>query len=179
MKIITTIFSIILIACNIYGQKNDNVDLDKVYNFINSTMTNDSIKFNLKDNTGFGIFIRDTSSILSDTIFNDRDRDFFRKQIQQLGRIKWEQGKISGANIIPQKDIRKVFKKKNGWERFRKKYGDCLTSFSLPIFSANFEYCIIYQWTQCDYLAGGGSTDLYKFENGKWIYIQSYSTGVS
>lgn len=166
-------------TCNISGQKNEIINSEKVYSFMNSTMTNDSIKFNLKDNTGFGIFIRDTSSILSDSIFNDSDRDFLRVQLVQLGKIKWEQGKISGATVIPLKDIRKVFKKKDGWERFRKKYGTCLTSFSLPIFSANFEYCVIYQWTQCDYLAGGGSTDLFKFENGKWIFIRSYSIGMS
>ncbi len=179
MKIISTFTLIILVACSIYGQKKEIINIEKVYSFINSTLTNDSIKFNLKDYSGFGIFIDDTLSILSDSLFNDADRDFFRKQFRQLGKIKWEQGKISGATILPQKDINKVFKRKGGWERFRKKYGDCLTSFSLPIFSANFEYCIIYQWTQCDYLAGSGSTNLYKFENGKWIYIQSYSIGVS
>lgn len=179
MKIITTITLIILVTCSVNGQKNEIINIDKVYSFVNFTLTYDSIKFNLKDYTGFGIFIDDTLSILSDSLFNDEDRAFFREQFTLLGKIKWEQGKISGATIIPKKDIKKVFKRKDGWERFRKKYGNCLTSFSLPIFSANFEYCIIYHWTQCDYLAGGGSTDLYKFDNGKWIFIQSYSIGMS
>ncbi len=179
MKTFTTISLIILISSNIFGQNTETVNLEKMYSFVNSTMTNDSIKFNLNENTGFGIFIDDTLSILSDSLFNDEDRAFFREQFALLGKIKWEQDKISGATIIPKKDIKKVFKRKGGWERFRKKYGNCLTSFSLPIFSANSEYCIIYRWTQCDYLAGGGSTDLYKFDNGKWIFIQSYSIGMS
>jgi len=179
LKIIPTISFILLIGYSVFGQKNDVINFEKVYGFINSTLTNDTIRFNLSDNTGFGMFIEDIASILTDSLFTSSDREYFREQLVMAGNLKWQQGKISGANVIPQKDIKKVFKKKGGWERFRKKYGNCLTSFSLPIFSANYEYCIIYQWTQCDYLAGGGSTDLYKYENGKWIFIQSYSIGMS
>jgi len=104
---------------------------------------------------------------------------FFKEQFAKLGKVKWQKGKITGANLIPQKEIKKIFKRKNGWKRFRKKYGNCLTSISLPIFNLNYDYCIIYHWTQCDYLAGSGSIDLFKLENGKWIYVKSYMYGIS
>lgn len=178
-KIITFITLLFLIGNNIYGQKTEVVNFEKVYSFINSTMTNDTIKFNLTDLTSFGVFGNDTTSILTDSLFNQADRYFFREQFAMMGNVNWEKGKIIGANVISQQDIKKVFKRKNGWNKFRKKYGNCLTSFSLPIFNNNYDYCIIYHWTQCDYLAGGGSTDLYKLENGKWIFIKSYMIGIS
>lgn len=178
-KIITFITLLFLIGNNIYGQKTEVVNFEKVYSFINSTLTNDTKKFNLSDPTSFGMFGDDTTSILTDSIFDQADRDFFREQFAMLDNVKWEKGKIIGANLISQHDITKVFKRKNGWNKFRKKYGDCLTSFSLPLFNKNYDYCIIYHWTQCDYLAGGGSTDLYKLENGKWIFIKSYMIGIS
>jgi hypothetical protein len=178
-KIITLITILFLIGSNIYGQKTEVINFEKVYNFINSTISNDTTKFNLSDRTSFGMFGDDTTSILTDSLFDKVDRDYFREQFAMLGKVKWQTGKIIGANIIPQQNISKVFKKKNGWNKFRKKYGNCLTSFSLPIFSKDYDYCIIYHWTQCDYLAGGGSTDLYKLENGKWIFIKSYMIGIS
>lgn len=178
-KFLSFIILLFLIGSKIYGQKTDVINFEKVYNFLNSTMTNDTIKFNLSDRTSFGMFVVDTTSILTDSLFDNVDRDYFREQFAMLGKVKWQSGKITGANVISQQDIKKVFKRKNGWNKFRKKYGNCLTTFSLPIFNKNHDYCIFYHWTQCDYLAGGGSTDLYKLENGKWIFIKSYMIGVS
>lgn len=177
--IISFISLFFLVGGQLYAQKNESIDFEKVYSFINSTKTNDTIKFNLSDNTSFGIFGDDTTSMLTDTLFNEVDRAYFRMQFAQLGKVKWQAGKIKGANVIPKKSIHAIFKKKNGWEIFREKYGDCLTTFSLPIFSKDFNYCVMYQWTQCDYLAGSGHTNLYKFENGKWIFVKCYMMGVS
>jgi hypothetical protein len=168
-----------MIGSKIYGQKTNEINFEKVYDFLNSTMTNDTIKFNLSDQTSFEMFAGDTTSILTDSLFDNVDRDYFREQFAMLGEVKWQAGKIKGANVIPQQDLNKVFKKKNGWNKFRKKYGNCLTSFSLPIFNKKCDYCIIYHWKQCDYLAGWGAVSLYKFENGKWIFITNYSVGIS
>lgn len=169
----------LLQAAILFGQKKDEIYLEKVYDFINTTLVNDSVRFNLADRTTFGFSGQDTTSILSDSLFNDSDREYFRQQFALLGKEKWQQGKIKGATVIPRKELKKIFKHKNGWERFRNKYGNCLTSFSLPIFNATHDYCIVYHWTQCDYLAGGGSTDLFKFDNGKWVFVHSYTIGMS
>ena len=89
-KIITFITLIFLIGSNIYGQKTEVINFEKVYNFINSTMTNDTIKFNLSDRTSFG---DDTTSILTDSLFDKVDRDYFREQFAMLGKVKWQTGK--------------------------------------------------------------------------------------
>lgn len=178
-KFTSFILFLFLFGNNLYAQKMDSLDMEKVYSFLNSTMTNDTIKFNLSDQSTFGMFGNDTSSIINDTMFDNLDKEYIRQQFAMLGNVTWQKGKIVGANIIPRQDINKVFKKKKGWDAFRKKYGYCLTTFSLPIFNKNHDYCIMYHWTQCDYLAGGGSTDLYKYENGKWIFIKSYMIGMS
>ncbi|WP_431162554.1 hypothetical protein [Flagellimonas beolgyonensis] len=178
-KFIQLIILVFLIGINIYGQKTNVINFEKVYSFLNSTMINDKTEFNLSDQTDIEIFGDITKLIFKDSLFDNEDREFIRNQISMLGKVKWQDGKIMGANIISQKDINLVFKSRNGWDKFRKKYGGCLTNFSLPIFNKNDNYCIFYNWTQCDYLSGGGSLDLYKFENGKWIFIKSYVKGVS
>lgn len=168
-----------LFGIRVYGQKSENINFEKVYVFVNSTMTNDTVKFNLSDRMGFGIFGDDMTSIFEDTLFDNGDREFFRHQIIMMEKVRWQKNHITGAKVISHTKIKRIFRGRNGWNRFRKKYGNCLTSFSMPIFNKNYSYCIFYHWTQCDYLAGGGSLDLYKLENGKWTFVKSYMMGVS
>jgi hypothetical protein len=119
--------------------------------------------------------------------FNE-DRKYFRQQFAMLGKLKWEEGKINGATIITQSKVNEIFRRSflkrifrinNGWKKFKRKYGGCLTSLSLPIFNVNQDYCIIYEWTQCHYLAGSGKLSVYHFENGQWIFVKAYSYGMS
>jgi hypothetical protein len=170
------------------GQNETQIDIEKAYRFINSTLVNDTLTFNLDENTDLGIFTSDTISILEDTLFNDEDRQYFRQQFTMLGKVKWEEGKITGATLITQSKVNQIFRRSflkrifrinNGWKKFKKKYGGCLTSLSLPIFNVNEDYCIIYEWTQCHYLAGGGQLSVYHFENGQWIFVKAYSYGMS
>lgn len=175
------LFSLVtfLFEIQVYGQNTQSINFEKVFQFLNSTMTNDTLKFNLSEETGFGIFGDDTASIYKDTLFDNDDIEFFRRQVTMMEKTTWQKDQITGANVISQSKIKRIFRGKNGWNRFRKKYGNCLTTFSMPVFSKNYNYCIFYHWTQCDYLAGGGSLDLYKLENGKWIFVKSYMMGVS
>ena len=178
--ILTFFFLLFFVGNNIYGQDNQTIDLERMYDFLNSTIANDTTKYNLSECANFEFFDTDTTSILKDKLFSNADKDFFREQFSKPRKFKWQENKIIGAKIIPEKELSKVFKhRKNGWNKFRKKYGNCLTDFSLPIFNIDFTYCIFYQWVQCDYLAGYGNLGLYKFENNKWILIKYYMTGVS
>jgi hypothetical protein len=178
----------IFISFNGSSQYETNYSIEMAYQLINSTLANDTLTFNLKENTDFGIFTSDTISILEDTLFNDEDRKFFRQQFTMLGKLKWEEGKITGATIITQSKVNQIFRRtflkrifriNNGWKKFKRKYGGCLTSLSLPIFNENQDYCIIYEWTQCHYLAGSGKLSVYHFENGQWIFVKAYSYGMS
>jgi hypothetical protein len=170
------------------SQNAENFNLDMAYEFINSTLVNDTLTFNLEETTDMGIFTADTTSILNDSLFNDEDRTYFRQQFAMLGKVKWEAGKITGATIITQAKVNQIFRRSflkrifrinNGWKKFKKKYDGCLTSISLPIFNVNQDYCIIYEWTQCHYLAGSGQLSVYHLENGVWTFVKAYSYGMS
>lgn len=170
------------------SQNDTNYSIEMAYQFINSTLANDTLTFNLEENTDLGIFTSDTMSILEDTLFNDEDRTYFRQQFAMLGKVKWEEGKITGATIVTQEKVNHIFRRSflkrifrinNGWKKFKRKYDGCLTSNSLPIFNVNQDYCIIYEWTQCHYLAGRGQLSAYHFENGEWIFVKAYSYGMS
>lgn len=170
------------------SQNDTNYSIEIAYQFINSTLVNDTLTFNLEETTDMGIFTADTTSILHDSLFNDEDRTYFRQQFTMLGKVKWEAGKITGATIISQAKVNKIFRRSylkiifrinNGWKKFKKKYDGCLTSISLPIFNVNQDYCIVYEWTQCHYLTGRGQLSVYHLENGVWIFVKAYSYGMS
>ena len=140
----------------------------------------DTISFNLRENSEKRHIYNDTVSFMQDsTLFSKEDFDFFRIQIKEIEKFKWNGDLLRGAKVIAKSDINSVFKKKKGWVKFRKKYGNCLSSYSMPIFNKNYKYCIIQVGSQCDWLAGGGGTDVYKFEDGKWVYVKSYSWWIS
>jgi hypothetical protein len=175
---ISFIFSLV-VSSQIVCQKNKVIDHEKIYSFLNSTISTDTIRFNLSAKTDFGMFDERISEYFNDSFFNPEDSVFLLKQFQKSQYLKWQKGKINGAKIISKRHIKLIFRSDNGWLKFRKQYGDCLTNFSLPIFTKNDEYCIFYYWTQCDYLAGGGRLNLYQFKDGKWIFIKTYISGVS
>lgn len=162
--------------------KNDceRADIKSALDFINDSFTNDSSKFNLSNETGSGFFGID-SLILCDSVFTPEDVKFIYLQLACAINFRWEQNQIRGARIIKENELNRIFKSiyRNGWFKFRKKYGECLSRFGFPVFTVSGEYCIFHWWTQCDYLAGGGNLALYKKINGKWVQVKIYASGVS
>lgn len=117
---------------------------------------------------------------MRDSIFTEADINYFRAQLKEIYSFKWQTGKINGARIIPAASIKRIFKdRKNGWTKFTKKYGTCLSNFSMPIFSLDGNHCIIQTSTQCDWLAGGGSTRLYRKTANGWEFVEEYMRWIS
>ena len=169
-----------LTGSNIYGQEPGVIDWEQVYSFINSTMVQDSLRFNLCDNTIIDALPPDeVAGVLAAKSFKKEDRQYFKEQFAMMGKVRWQPGKIKGANVISNENICEVFKQKDGWKKFNEKYGNCLTTYSLPIFTKDFHYCIFYRWVQCGYEEGYGSLDLYKFAHGKWKKVKNYMSGMS
>ena len=146
---------------NIFSQsKNES----EIYNFIKGINNNDS-KFNLKDRMVTYPFIEEDYSYFRDSIFSQKDIDTFKLQLEKNANLLWNESLIHNSRIISSNELKKIFRhkkilrryrKQKGWSKFREKYGTCLTSYSLPLFSTNNQYCIFYEWTQCDYLMGSG-----------------------
>lgn len=178
-KVLVTFLFSFFIYCSFFSQKNKVINREKIYSFLNQTISIDTISFNLSAKTDFGMFDEDILEYFNDSLFSPADSVFLLNQFKKSEHLKWQKGKINGAKIISKRHLKHIFRSDNGWLKFRKQYGDCLSYFSLPIFTKNNEYCIFYYWTQCDYLAGGGRLNLYQYKDGKWIYIKTYISGVS
>ncbi|EIM74842.1 hypothetical protein A3SI_14941 [Nitritalea halalkaliphila LW7] len=173
------ILCLLLVDTKAYGQQADILDVELGYQFINSTLVKGTTKFDLSDQARFGMGQDDMNYVLEDTLFTDEDKDYILRQLAALEDFTWKAGKIAGANVLSRQMIDEEFKEGDFWEKFNAKYGNCITSWSFPIFTKSREYVISYNWTQCGYLSGSGSVDLYKFELGKWIFVKSYMQGVS
>lgn len=152
---------------------------DGIYGFINDVNSYDTKAFHLKKKAGFKSIIRDSSSVFKDSLFTKRDLDTFKLQLSQTKVLSWKESEICNSIILPSKKIKRIFKKENGWVIFHKKYGDCLTSFSIPLFSSDMKYCIFYQWKQCDDVLGAGNGAIYEKQKGKWVVIKFLMHGVS
>ena len=111
------------------------LNLDKIYFFVNSIYPNDTISFNLEESTKSVFFDKNYTNIFQDTLFTPNDIDFFKQQITLLDEFKWEQTKVNGAKVITNKRLKKIFKHYNGWKKFHKKHGKSLRKYAMPIFS--------------------------------------------
>ena len=161
----------------------------EIYHFINSTINKSTSEFNLKDKFGeYTYSVEYLKTYFSDSIFSQKDRDTFLLQLKKNENFVWNEDFIPNSKVIKSREIKKIFRKKiilaklrkeKGWDKFNKKYEKCLTTFSIPLFSANMQYCIFFQWTQCDYLAGGGSLKIYINKAGKWEFYDILMTGMS
>ncbi len=155
------------------------IDLQKAYDFINSVVTTEK-SFNLSESMKMGLSFEPDSTLLeSDSLFTEQDILFFSKQMEYAETHSWESGKINNSKLIPQGKLKRIFRDKKGWKRFRRKIGGCMNYLGLPIFTTDYHYCIFFQWVQCDGLMGKGNVSLYKFEDGKWTFVDTYAMGVS
>ncbi|MDF3028825.1 MAG: hypothetical protein K0S23_3132 [Fluviicola sp.] len=142
----------------------------------------DSVELLLLKNSDQWGFYKDTSVFLHDTTyFSNDDLAFFRVQLKEMNHFKWNQNRLQNVKTISRLKLKWIFRNyQKGWKRFCKKYPKrCYRSATMPIFNANKTYCIFYQSVQCGGLSGQGSTNIYKLEKGKWIYVDSYGMWVS
>ena len=134
-----------------------------------------------KHSDEWGIY-QDTSAILHDTTyFSEADFAYFRLQLKGINNFKWDKGRFKNVQTIFRLKVKWIFRNHGkGWKRFHEKYPKmCLRSSSVPLFNSDKNYCVFYQGIQCGGLLGQGSTNIYKLENGKWIYVDSYGMWVS
>jgi hypothetical protein len=162
------------------GQSTNKVSNQDYYEFLNSIIASDTIvRFNLANEPDFKHILDDTLYIFRDTTyFSPSDAQFMRQQLAKAKHFKWRSNRITGAQIISGKRIRKYFKNGigEGWTIFKKKYKGGFTKFSVPLFTLDRNTCIIYKSSHCGSLCGGGGISLYKKVDGKWKYITTIGT---
>lgn len=174
---------VLVFAVSFNGLSQSLPSKEEIYDFSKEFIYGtDSVEILLSENSNqWGIY-KDTSVFLNDTTrFSNDDLAFFRMQLRETDHFKWKQSRLKNVKTISKLKMKWIFRNyEKGWKRFHEKYPKrCYRSASMPIFNANKTYCIFYQATQCGGLLGQGSTNIYKMEKGKWIYVDSYGMWVS
>lgn len=102
---------------------------------------------------------------------SDEDIQFISKQFDNTSIRNWTNDVFDSARIVSQDYIRN-FQKNTGSTPVHYK-------FSLPYFSKDKKYCILYYDHYCGNLCAEQSLRLYKQENGKWTVIKTLFSVVS
>jgi hypothetical protein len=175
MKKIHLTLLIILVGFKVLSQPKVSDSL--IYSFMNKAIfTTDSLLINLEENSENKFIYMDTSSFLNDSsLFTNEDFSFFRAQLQELDNFKWKPTRLNGMKVISNDSLTKIFKNYDGWEYFNAFHGDCLSSFSLPIFSHEYSYCIIQTGSQCGERRGKGKIVVYKNVDKEWVVVKTYT----
>jgi len=91
-----------------------------------------------------------------DTLFTQSERDYFIQQFFAIKDSVWHKG-MDGKKMIPIK---------------KKDYSD-VNYYSVPIFSRNKEYVLIYKVYTCGYGCAYGKYYLYKYDIDRWRFLMS------
>jgi hypothetical protein len=119
-----------------------------------------------------------------DTLFTKKDIQFIRKQFNEVENFRLNQNLLKNMVVIPKDTLSKFQNDKRGkhnfWDNYSKKYGNKgFYTIGLPLFSYDKKTVIITIGFHCGGLCGGGSTEIYKKVNGKWISISTLESWVS
>lgn len=108
------------------------------------------------------LFVRNASY---QKALSDKDIQFIAEQVDNTPAAVWTNVVFDSARIVSEADIK----------RFQKNTGSTPVhyKFSLPYFSKDKKYCILYYDYYCGDLCAEQSLRLYKKENGKWIVIKT------
>lgn len=97
-----------------------------------------------------------------DTLFTQVDRDYFLEQFISIKDSVWHKG-MSGKKMLSLK---------------KKDYND-VNYYSVPLFSRNREYAIIYKVYTCGYECAYGKYYLYKYDKDRWKFLMSVNPWTS
>jgi len=64
------------------------------------------------------------------------------------------------------------------WENLVEKY-NCVSGISIPIFSEDYKYAFVYEYSMYGRVNGGGSCRLYRREGEKWLLEKTFNEWIS
>jgi len=102
---------------------------------------------------------------------NDEDIKFIAEQFDNTPLKTWTNVVFDSARIVSEAYI-DTFRKNTGWTPVHYK-------FSLPYFSKDKKYCLLYYDHYCGNLCAEQSLRLYKIVNGRWTIIKTLFSIVS
>lgn len=103
--------------------------------------------------------------------FSKNDSVFIRQQVYGAINSIWKNAEWQGANLLDSVQMKKVYY--NGYCGRRKKMD--VYAFSIPLFSADFDYVIIQKYYTCGFMCSSWCYYLYrKTPQNKWIEITKW-----
>ena len=111
------------------------------------------------------------SSATNDKTLSEKEINHIAEQLGNSKLPVWTNIYFDSARIVSQQYV----------NNFRKNTGSTPVhyKFSIPYFTKDKNYCVIYYESYCGTLCAEQSLRLYKNENGKWIAIKSLFSIVS
>ncbi|WP_282013675.1 hypothetical protein [Marinifilum flexuosum] len=108
-----------------------------------------------------------------------------RKIIKEQKKLSenFENQMLIAENQIPIKEFHffiEEMKSKNlpFWENLVEKY-NCVSGISIPIFSEDYKYAFVYEYSMYGRVNGGGSCRLYRREGEKWLLEKTFNEWIS
>jgi hypothetical protein len=118
-------------------------------------------------------------STLRDSIFSNDDLTFIETQMNQSKNLEWNESLIDSSLFISKSQLDQIFSdNKNdgslGWASFHKlEKKRSFYNISIPYFTLDKQYCVVYISYNCGVLCGGGGLNIYKFKNAKWTLYKT------
>lgn len=174
-KLILVLFSLIPFLCFSQSKRDDEKYIKETQKLLSDLIIQNKIELqSVLNNTAKAnkYDLKDCfdNSFIKSAGLNDNEVSQVRFEIESQNIFKWTNEYVPNINIVEESEINKIFEDdKNGWENFRKQYGNySIVSFSKPIFLRNYKICIISYSVAYGYLGGYGETACYKKQNGVW-----------
>jgi hypothetical protein len=108
--------------------------------------------------------------------FSVEDTAFMRDQIDSRFNFKWDSLKMKDHfRVVDDRAIDKCFAQRtDGWDLFKKKFGNGYSDYSIPLFSKDMKRVFIYKGYHCGWLCGDGYIYIFEKQAGAWkmIYLR-------
>ena len=181
----------LIISCTKKGDTKTITDKE-MYSIINFVISTELPRFSNTPGKGYitesftnSLFFRQEEYLNTnaDSLFNKKDIEFIHQQMNDT-LFKLNPDLIKSKTVVSFDTLMKLRNKGERawkfWERFSKKYGKHeYFSISKPLFSVDKKTAIVSYGFHCGSLCGGGSTEIYRLVDEKWVRIKTIETWIS
>jgi len=117
-------------------------------------------------------------------VLTTNEKKYVRAELNKMRKYVWRDSLFQNSILIKKDSINYAFGKSNsanmdGWDYFKRHFGQGYYDFSKPIFIRNGTMCIFYRGENCGWLCGEGFVGVYVKKGKKWILKYELSSWVS
>ncbi len=115
--------------------------------------------------------IKDKLQVVDSFTFTEQEKGFILQELDKLSDIRlWEKIKIPNATMLSPDTMATIFgDPQKGWPYFYTNYDSDWSSFLIPVFLRNNQYCLFYSARYCGNRCAEGELAIYTIRQGRWI----------